>query len=241
MHDTSGFCLQLAHDDALSEADIAVLVSWFLGETQADVPDLGRVVNFILEHQIRTIINKSRLRTNLKKRRDISLGIADRIGIPLKARAAMLERFGTYLEEKPPTVLDTVLVLSEFEGDRAYIKGLVRQINSSYQFHIFDGCAVLMRRLVEVLIIESYERAEIGSAIHGGDNYLMLSGILNELTSGRNFKLSRNAPRILGRCKDIGDTAAHSRNYLTKKIDIDDFAQDFRRIVEEMKSLVPRP
>jgi len=59
------------------------------------------------------------------------------------------------LSEKSQDVFDegTILPEPDYQGTRGYIESLAKQINASYEHNIFDGCAVLMRRLFEILLI----------------------------------------------------------------------------------------
>jgi hypothetical protein len=50
-------------------------------------------------------------------------------------------------------------------GSRGYIERVVNQINGCYEKGWFDGCAVMMRRLVETLIIECFEHHKIDHKI----------------------------------------------------------------------------
>jgi hypothetical protein len=49
----------------------------------------------------------------------------------------------------------------DYKGTRGYIESVAKQINASYERNVFDGCAVLMRRLLEVLLILSYRKQNI--------------------------------------------------------------------------------
>ena len=63
----------------------------------------------------------------------------------IKALEAQFPR----LSVKSQEVVDdgTILPASLYGGTRGYIESLAKQINRSYEENIFDGCAVLMRRL----------------------------------------------------------------------------------------------
>ena len=50
-------------------------------------------------------------------------------------------------------------------GTRGYLERVVFQINGCYEHGWFDGCAVMMRRLVETLIIECFESHGIADRI----------------------------------------------------------------------------
>lgn len=239
--DVTGFSELLSNDSNLTEADVAVAVAWFLS-MQADTKDttLGEICEFLERNHIRPSVNRSRLRSNLRPRKDISIDARNRVVVPLRFRAALTTSYGAFLSAPAPKISDKVLVASEFDSDRPYIRKLVDQINASRQFGILDGCAVLMRRLMEVLIIEAFEREGLASAIMSGGEYLPLSGLIGRTTNGQEFKLSRGAPRRLETCKAIGDNAAHSRNYITKTIDIDDFSLEYRNMIEELRLLKRR-
>jgi len=119
---------------------------------------------------------------------------------------------------------------------RGYIEKVVNQINGCYEYGWFDGCAVMIRRLVETLIIETYEKHGISHKIKNsssGDFYYLsdqIECILNETT----WNLGRNAKAALPKLKNIGDLSAHSRRYNANKQDIDKIIGDLRIVVEEL-------
>ena len=85
------------------------------------------------------------------------------------------------LSEKSQEVVDVGTILPEvdYRNTRGYIETLAKQINASFEQNLFDGCAVLMRRLVEVLLVLSYRHFKIEGAIQDGSgNYKMLEGII---------------------------------------------------------------
>jgi hypothetical protein len=57
--------------------------------------------------------------------------------------------------------IDSIIPQPLYAGTRGYIESLSKQINASYENNVFDGCAVLMRRLMEVMLILSYENLGI--------------------------------------------------------------------------------
>ena len=237
MADVTGFAFAIAHDGELTEADIAVAVAWFLKVANSEKVSLASVCGFIESHGIRSAINKSRLRTRLKSRRDIAASDSENISIPLKTMSRLNEKYGTFLTPPPPKIDNNVLNLEDFGGARPYVRALARQVNGCRQFEFFDACAVMMRRLAEVLIIDAYEAKGLRTKILNGGNYQMLSGLVGALTSGTDFKLSRNAPRWIERLKELGDNAAHSRTYITKALDIDEFKGPYRNLISELASL----
>jgi hypothetical protein len=93
--------------------------------------------------------NVARLKTNLAKSNSTVKGSGPG---SFRLRHNVLKTFeGKFpqLSEKSQEVIDhgTILPPVAYENTRGYIVSLAKQINLSYESNIFDGCAVLMRRL----------------------------------------------------------------------------------------------
>jgi hypothetical protein len=128
-----------------------------------------------------------------------------------------------------------VLPQSLFVGTRGYLSKLAHQINRCYTATCYDACSVMIRRLIEVLIIEAYlhhkREAEIRDATTGA--YVRLSVLVPRALA--DFKrLSRNTRAALGRLKDYGDLSAHSIRYNAKREYIDDEIVGIRTAVEDL-------
>ncbi|MHC4696698.1 MAG: DUF4145 domain-containing protein [Planctomycetota bacterium] len=110
------------------------------------------------------------------------------------------------------------------------------QINGCYEKGWFDGCAVMMRRLLETLIIECYETHNMGNAIKDprtGD-FFYLSDLIGKIHKETSWNLGRNTKRALPSLKSIGDQSAHSRRYNAHREDIDRVIPDFRTASQEL-------
>jgi hypothetical protein len=129
-----------------------------------------------------------------------------------------------------------VLAFSHVRNTRGYIERVVNQINGSYEKGWFDGCAVMMRRLVETLIIECFETAKIADRIKDvrSGEFLYLKDLIDKLLQEKDFNLGRNAKKGLGNLKMVGDLSAHSRRYNANREDIDKVASDFRIVCQEL-------
>jgi hypothetical protein len=121
-------------------------------------------------------------------------------------------------------------------GTRGYIEKVVYQINGCYEKGWFDGCAVMMRRLIETLIIECYEKYGIPEKIKkpATGDFLYLADLIDKVTQEPKWNLGRNAKQALARLKSIGDQSAHSRRYNAHREDIDKVSQDFRVVCQEL-------
>lgn len=119
-------------------------------------------------------------------------------------------------------------------GTRGYIESIAYQINACYLATAYDGCAVMMRRLLEVLIIESFEHKGIGQKIKDSRNDYFLLGDLVVLTlSESTWSLGRTTKKALSQLKEVGDRSAHSRRYNARRQYIDELIDEYRVVVEE--------
>lgn len=132
---------------------------------------------------------------------------------------------------KSEMVLPSALV----RGTRGYIERIVQQINGCYEQGWYDGCAVMMRRLMETLIIEMFEHYKIADEIkntHG--DFLYLADLVGRTQSQTAWNLGRKTKQALPRLKDLGDQSAHSRRFVAHREDIDRLQGDFRVVVQEL-------
>jgi hypothetical protein len=117
---------------------------------------------------------------------------------------------------------------------RGYLEKIVHQINGSYSNGWYDACAVMIRRLIETLIIETFEKHKIADNIKGpSGDFLYLSDLITKALNERTWNLSRNSRQSLPKLKDIGDKSAHSRRYNALRNDIDKTIPDLRVAAQE--------
>lgn len=130
---------------------------------------------------------------------------------------------------------DVILPRPIYEESRGFIESLSKQINATYDFNIFDGCAVLMRRLLEILLILSYEHLKIDAVIRGKDgNYLMLEKIVSDAKTNPTLKLSRDAKSVLDEFRTLGNFSAHKIYYNSRRADIQRIQVHYRATIEEL-------
>lgn len=146
-------------------------------------------------------------------------------------------KYFEYLSQKNIEVSDTVLPSEIVKGTRKYLEEMVREINGTYQYGFYNSSAVILRRLMESLIIEIFISKNLANEIKINGSFLMLDGLINKVIVHPQIVLSRNAPKTMKAIKELGDTAAHDRTYLTKPIDIDDNKLSFRKLIQELLGL----
>ncbi len=117
---------------------------------------------------------------------------------------------------------------------RGYLISLGRQVNGCYVRGWYDACAVMMRRLIEIAIIEAFESEKISDQIKGKDgNYVQLTELVGKAMACKNWNLSRTSKQALPKIKDLGHQSAHGRFFTAQKSDLDNVSGDYRVVLEE--------
>jgi hypothetical protein len=153
-----------------------------------------------------------------------------------KAISADIERELGPPEEGAVSTSQYVIVKSLTRNTRSYITTIANQINGAYENGWYDACAVMIRRLIETLIIETFEKHNVAANIKNpaSGDYMFLRDMITATLNETAWSPSRNLKAALPRLKDIGDKSAHSRFFLAKRGDIQPLLGDIRLVVEEL-------
>jgi hypothetical protein len=128
-----------------------------------------------------------------------------------------------------------VIMKSLTRDTRSYVVQIVQQINGSYENGWYDACAVMIRRLIETLIIETFEEHGAAHKIKSaGGDYLFLRDLITATLSETAWSPSRNLKAALPKLKDIGDKSSHNRFFVAKRGDIQPLIADIRSVVQEL-------
>ena len=183
------------------------------------------------------IPNSTRLRENIRKSKKFIRGsVADTYRLHAREIETLDKEYPELVTKSEEIVSpDHVLPKALFENTRGFIESISKQINASFDNNIFDGCAILMRRLLEILLILSYENNGIESKIkdHNGD-YVQLNKIVADAVKNSNLSLSRNTKGCLNDFRNLGNFSAHKIYYNAKRADIQKVILDYRAAVEEL-------
>lgn len=126
------------------------------------------------------------------------------------------------------------------EKTRDYIEKIAIQATKCYEHSWYDASAVMIRRLLETLIIECFEKYSISNEIKNGDgDFFYLRELINKFLEkdGKKWNVGRNVRKTLPNLKTIGDQSAHSRRFNARKSDIDNIKNDLRLTIEELVSI----
>lgn len=215
---------------------IALLAYYYLKKDNIVEFNTANIIEWLVKLNLATP-NMSRLQKNIEKSRQFIKGKTPK---SFKLHAKELARLETEYpqlnqRDEEVTSTDTIIPEKIFISTRGYIENLTKQINASYENNIFDGCAVLMRRLLEILLIHSYEKLGIASEIKDrSGNYMLLEGIASNAKSNNTLNLSRNTKGSLDDYRKLGNYSAHKIHYNCTRSDIDKVAMEYRATIEEL-------
>lgn len=125
-----------------------------------------------------------------------------------------------------------------WRNTRGYIEEVCRELNGSFRHAYYNAAAVMLRRLLETLVIESYERLGRETEIKdGGGNYLMLSDLAERACGEkghRGLNLGRDSKKALKDARNVGNWSAHARRFLAHASDLTKFQDGMRLLVQEL-------
>lgn len=120
------------------------------------------------------------------------------------------------------------------QAGRGYLVTVGRQMNGCFSQGWYDACAVMMRRLLEIAVIEAFESNGIAAKIKdpAGD-YLHLSDLIARALNENSWTLSRNCKKALPALRDAGHNSAHGRYYHARREDLEALRPGCRIVIEE--------
>lgn len=234
MADRSRFAKGIASLD-LSPTDRAVALLWYYRQTQEFEERTASELANDLHDEGFPKPNVSRLSRDLASSRSTIKGRrSGSFQIDVRRLSDLEETYGQFLRVKKVEVRDSVIPNDWVRGTRVYLEGMVHQINGTYDNGFYDACATMSRRLMESLIIELYIHAGRASEIQNNGVFLGLERLIAHVGSDRALTLGRNTQKTMTDVKQLGDTAAHDRVYITSKQDIDDIIPRYRRMLQDL-------
>jgi hypothetical protein len=131
-----------------------------------------------------------------------------------------------------------VLPLAVVKDTRGYLWNIAVQANGCYAKGWYDAAAVMIRKLVEVLIVELYEgnKREADIKNSAGD-FPMLAELIDRTLGDPSWNLSRDTKAVLPKVKALGDRAAHNRRFMARKPDIENLTDGLRVAVDDLLHL----
>ena len=219
----------------LTHTDCAIALLWYYAYTQEYEERTPSELASDLHDEGFPRPNVTRLAKGLRRSRLVVRGARKgTFQLDVRRRGALDEKYLKLLNIKVVEVSALVLEAGLVAGTRGYLERLVHQINGTYEYGFYDATAVLSRRLMESLLVEIYIHEGRSAEIRQDGAFLQLERLIAHVRQDTKVTLSRNAPRTMTEIKQLGDTAAHDRVYVTRQSDIDDVRPRLRRLIQEL-------
>jgi hypothetical protein len=132
--------------------------------------------------------------------------------------------------------------LSIFDNTRGYLIAFSREASACYDYGLYNSCFFMIRKILETVIIELFERHNIESKIKSASGgYLFLSDLITKLVAENTWHLTKITREDIPKIKKLADSSVHSKRFSAKKNDIDNIKTELRIILQELINHVDYP
>ena len=122
-----------------------------------------------------------------------------------------------------------------FCGVREGLDKLIIQVNSSYRDGSYDSCALVMRRLLEAVLIYSFQTAGLEKEISDNGRYQCFDDIVKKAVSNKALSVSQAADDLL-KASSIGDYSKQGPMYTFSANDINSVRTAYRNVLDTLFS-----
>lgn len=145
-------------------------------------------------------------------------------------------------KEFEPEASNNLFPLSIFDSTRGYLIAFAKEAACAYDYSLYNSCFFMLRKIIETLIIDLFERNEIENKIKNTNgNYIMLSELFSQLLTEAKWQLSKTVKQDIPKIKKLADSSVHNKRFSAKKPDIENIKVDIRIIFQELINLIDYP
>lgn len=237
MKTRSEFAKELGKLD-LTSADRGVALLWYYRQTQEYEERSASDLASDLRDEGFPKPNVTRLALDLRRSKKAVRGKREgTFQLDVRALPELDHRYVPLLDVKVVKVTGAILPPGLVAGTRSYLERISHQINAGYELGLYDAAAVLCRRLMESLIVEVYISKGRQNEIQQNGVFVMLERLIAHIRNDQTITLTRGTAKTMDDVKQLGDTAAHDRTYVTQQIDLDDVKGRYRKLIAELLTL----
>jgi hypothetical protein len=219
-----------------SELERAKLLAFYLHQVEKQqTVTLKEICDLFYVHGF-SLPNTSRLKQNMIKSKSFVKGTEVGTYKLHKKELEVLKKDHPDADSKSEEIVTDETILPEilYKGTRGYIEKLAIQVNASYHRNIFDGCAMLMRRLLEVLLVETYDSLGKRSEIEDNGTLKNLSTIIGHTLANKVVNFHKDSIAVLDTFRELGNLSAHRIRYNATRVDISNVKLQYRAVIEEL-------
>lgn len=153
----------------------------------------------------------------------------------------------TALQEIRERLRDTEPVVGELfpvelvDRAKGFAKDVARQANGCYEKGWYDACAVMVRRLIEILIIDCFQVHGLLDAVKDEEgNIFGLGKLVEEFLEEPDdlWHVERSARPVIRKLKDVGDRAAHGRYQKTYRQTLDRHKESLEVALQQLACVI---
>lgn len=150
--------VNLTNISSLKELEKVEIIAYYFSEFK-DEPEIDLVnISAILVSLGYARPNISRLKNKVIKSKTFIKGSGDTFRLSVKKKQELKQLYPVSSTEEIESD-DSILPEVIFEATgRQYLIKLSKQINASYERNLFDAASLLMRRLLEILLIQTFQK-----------------------------------------------------------------------------------
>lgn len=133
-------------------------------------------------------------------------------------------------------------VIEQIPNVPYYIKKIAEQMCACYDKKLYTACFAMIRKLIETLIIECFERYSIEEDIKDTNGeFFYLNLLIDKYIISKKWNASRNINNSFKQIKRYGDLSVHNRRFFATKTDIDNMKNEIRQSVQEIILTIDYP
>lgn len=227
--------VNLTNISSLRELEKVEIIAYYFSEFK-DEPEIDLVnISAILVSLGYARPNISRLKNKVIKSKTFIKGSGDTFRLSVKKKQELKQLYPVSSTEEIESD-DSILPEVIFEATgRQYLIKLSKQINASYERNLFDAASLLMRRLLEILLIQTFQKKGLDSEILESDeSYVNLKTLINKASSSKTIGLSPSTKKSIDQFRELGNLSAHRIMFNCRQSDIRTLKIEYRAICEEL-------
>lgn len=148
----------------------------------------------------------------------------------------------TIKREFQPEPSNNLFPLSIFDNTRGYLIAFAKEASIAYDYSLFNCCFFMLRKILETLIIELFERHGLeGKIKNTNGGYYFLSDLITKLIAENKWHLTKVVREDIPKIKKLADSSVHSKRFSAKKTDIDNMKTEIRIILQELVNHIDYP
>lgn len=125
-------------------------------------------------------------------------------------------------------------------GFDGYLSRLAKEVNACYSSLAYDGCGLILRKIIEILIIRCYIAQKKEQDIlskHDPDSYIELKSLIGKITADPVFMMKKDFA-VLDKIRQFGNLAAHQNWIWLKKSDFEPEKADINLVIRKMCGII---